>query len=935
MKKKQDKKPLGNKYQYSSWKTTDEQEIQVRKKRALEEGMTIKRIENGKKLFIDYIVSKKGVDNPVEYRVEIRSLRERHNYCTCPDFLKNSLGTCKHIEKVLLTTKRRNLLSPFTEVFVDFSDNSTIRVVESIQITKRSKTFLKKFLKLNGTFKQPLENTLQVFVRNYLDAEQEIRESIRVSAAIVQRANDYSRRAINKNIQKEYGDKLRKAAGEAEFLRHPLYDYQIDGMLHLAFTERAMLADEMGLGKTVQAVAASHVLHELHDIKRTLIVCPASLKTEWEEQIEKFTGLSSKSLFGSKDDRIQEYRNGKEFFLITNYEQVLRDFQEINDFFQPDLVILDEAQRIKNWKTKTAQSIKRLQSRFAFVLTGTPLENKIDELYSLTEFIDPTIFGSLFRFNRNFYNFDEAGKTDGFRNLRELHETVNPVMLRRRKDQISEQLPERIDNNYFVTMTKEQRKVYAEYEYSVAILMSIAKYRPLRPEEHDQLQQKLACMRMICDTLFILDKKTKVSPKVDELSKILDDIWENDPSRKVIIFSEWVKMLELVRDGLEEKNVAYSWHTGSVPQQARREEINRFKNEPDCKVFLSSDSGGVGLNLQAASVVVNMDLPWNPAKLEQRIARAWRKHQKNSVNVINLVAEKSIEHQMLATLSFKQGLADAVLDERGDIEALERPNARNSFVERLAELMKTTVGKTLPDSVETIVEEISSAEKFEQEIKLDAGENTRLCNTIKDKNNLKGIFAVSNNIEKTTQHILAAARKTDNTDLKKEDVTVIDESAYELLQELAKKGLITINNELSDEIYKVEKLSKPKEDISKKLLEMAKEVLGKADRKYRMAKVLSDGDFGQEALVPASESILVAGCALYVLTFELLPEKEPENFEEKYVSIIKEKLLLDDKYVLLLKDCLAAKVEGVNLLEKNYELLLEVTRMINSHRRTE
>ena len=125
---------------------------------------------------------------------------------------------------------------------------------------------------------------------------------------------------------------------------------------------------------------------------------------------------------------------------------------------QPDLIILDEAQRIKNWKTKTALKIKRLNSKYAFILTGTPIENRIDELYSLTEFIDSKIFGSLFRFNREYYNFNEEGKTEGFKNLRKLHDTVKPVMLRRRKDEISEQLPERIDNNYFVEMTEEQKK---------------------------------------------------------------------------------------------------------------------------------------------------------------------------------------------------------------------------------------------------------------------------------------------------------------------------------------------------------------------------------------------------------------------------------------------------------------------------------------------
>ena len=154
----------------------------------------------------------------------------------------------------------------------------------------------------------------------------------------------------------------------------------------------------------------------------------------------------------------------------------------------------------------------------------------------------------------------------------------------------------------------------------------------------------LACMRMICDTPAILDPTCRVSPKLEELEGILGDLLE-EPDRKIIVFSEWERMLELVRELAAEMGVEAAWHTGSVPQQRRRAEIIRFKQDPACRLFLSTDSGSVGLNLQAASAVVNVDLPWNPAKLEQRIARAWRKNQTRSVTVVNLVCENSIEHR--------------------------------------------------------------------------------------------------------------------------------------------------------------------------------------------------------------------------------------------------------------------------------------------------
>ena len=217
-------------------------------------------------------------------------------------------------------------------------------------------------------------------------------------------------------------------------------------------------------------------------------------------------------------------------------------------------------------------------------------------------------------------------------------------MLRRRKADVEGELPGRTVKNYFVPMAEEQRLRYEDYRAPAARLIAQAQRRPLLPEEFDRLQMLLACMRMICDTPAILDPTCRISPKLEELERMLGELLE-EPDRKVIVFSEWERMLELVRELAAEMGVEAAWHTGSVPQQRRRAEIVRFKQDPACRLFLSTDSGSVGLNLQVASAVVNVDLPWNPAKLEQRIARAWRKNQTRSVTVVNLVCEDSIEHQ--------------------------------------------------------------------------------------------------------------------------------------------------------------------------------------------------------------------------------------------------------------------------------------------------
>src|SRR5208283_4770480 len=178
------------------------------------------------------------------------------------------------------------------------------------------------------------------------------------------------------------------AAGRAtiEVLTHPLLPYQRLGALHLAFGERVLLADDMGLGKTIQAIAGCELLARRKGIERVLVVCPASLKAEWEEQIGRFSARSTRLVFGSRAQRLAAYRDPA-FFTIVNYEQVLGDADDINGLLVPDVVVLDEAQRIKNWQTKTARRVKSLRSPHAFVLTGTPVENRIDELYSIIQYL--------------------------------------------------------------------------------------------------------------------------------------------------------------------------------------------------------------------------------------------------------------------------------------------------------------------------------------------------------------------------------------------------------------------------------------------------------------------------------------------------------------------------------------------------------------------
>lgn len=671
----------------TDWRTTDADELAKRKLRAREERHRIVNLDPAHPVFSNFEVQS---PSGMTYRAEIRDVESRQFSCACTDFRINGLGTCKHIETILLQLARR-----YRAEFKAALRVSSSRVDVVPDPAAGGLRVERNAAKLPPSLRTRFDGDgLQLEGLDPADLLEEIAtsrsQSLRISQDVAPWLEARSREHDRVLSRREYEAGVANGSHPEHFTRSPLFPYQREGMLHLAFSERALLADEMGLGKTIQAIAACALLHHLGKARRVLIVTPASLKAEWEEQIRNFTDLPLRLVFGGRALRSQMYSaTDAAFFTIANYEQIVADSLDINARLHPDIVILDEAQRIKNWSTKTAQAVKRLKSRYAFVLTGTPLENRIDELRSIVDFLDPAILGPLFRFNREYYQLDERGRPAGYKNLDKLRERVRPILIRRRKAEVETELPDRTDRNHFVALTPAMRDEYSAIQKQVAELVAISMRRPLTPKEQDLLMILLNMMRMICDSPGILkNNPSRDCPKLDEIARVLDECLA-DPDVKVIIFSEWIGMLERVREWVEKHRIGYAWHTGSVPQKRRRAEILAFRQDPDCRLFLSTDSGGVGLNLQNASVVINCDLPWNPAKLEQRIARAWRKNQLRPVTVVNLVAENTIEHGMLATLSQKMELAQGVLDGTGDLANITLKRGVQAFLKRLAQVMSS------------------------------------------------------------------------------------------------------------------------------------------------------------------------------------------------------------------------------------------------------
>jgi hypothetical protein len=328
---------------------------------------------------------------------------------------------------------------------------------------------------------------------------------------------------------------------------------------------------------------------------------------------------------------------------------------------------------------------------------------------------------------------------------------------------------------------------------------------------------------------------------------------------KVLVFSEWERMLFLVRELAGEMGLSFAWHTGSVPQQKRRQEIIRFKTDPECRVFLSTDSGSVGLNLQEASAVVNLDLPWNPAKLEQRIARAWRKHQKRSVRVVNLVCENSIEHRMLSLLSQKQQLADALLDGRGDFTAVKMPSGRAALMERLQALLGPDGGFLVPivkKEPETIAPPHADPyQVFHEDVLARLADRLLLLESCEGAEGRPTLLVVTQEDPESFRPVAERLlRESFASSVALPTLELLDRTTYETIQRLVETGILKRDKREVRQFHCSPIFTSapaPKKEFRKE----AREVFGKAERKMRMATVLSNGGFPLEALSSVREAV--------------------------------------------------------------------------------
>ena len=673
------------------------QAIAERTERAQKEKMRLKSIDPGT-IWTDYILT--NAHSGKSYRLALRGWERGESFCSCPDFRKNTLGTCKHIIYALGRVRQRfnkkKRQEPYKAeeicVFLKYAKTLELRLQLPENMDTAAERLVRPFKgKPIGNIGALLKNIRKLEAGGYPatiypDAEAYITERLyrqRVKAKV---------NAIRKDPNNH---KLRTS-----LLKTELRPYQLEGIAFAVGAGRAILADDMGLGKTIQGIGVAELLSRDAAVSKVLIVCPASLKSQWRLEIERFADRNCQLILGNAKERALQYDNDC-FFTICNYEQVLRDILPIESVAW-DLIILDEAQRIKNWEAKTSKTIKSLKSPFALALSGTPLENRLEELYSVVEFIDDRRLGPAFRFYNRHRVVDEKGKLLGYKNLDRIRKKLKPILLRRTRESVLEQLPERSTEILRIPPTEEQLDLHNAHKRIVSTIIN----KPFLTEiDLLRLQKALLMCRMSADSTFLVDKQPPgYSSKLDELAEILDQLLrEND--RKILLFSEWTTMLNLVEPVLAEQGVQYVRLDGSVPQKKRQGLVHQFQKDPACRLFITTNAGATGLNLQAANTVINVDLPWNPAILEQRIGRAHRMGQKRPVQVFVLVTENTLEEGLLNTLASKHALALAALDLESSVSEVNLTSGIDELKQRLEILIGRKPEASVDESRRAAIEE--------------------------------------------------------------------------------------------------------------------------------------------------------------------------------------------------------------------------------------
>ncbi|TAE17816.1 MAG: helicase SNF2 [Bacteroidetes bacterium] len=487
-------------------------------------------------------------------------------------------------------------------------------------------------------------------------------------------------------LEEKY-EKLKELSGiqsiEAPLhLQNTLRPYQLSGFQWLNYLHNVqwggILADDMGLGKTIQALCFMNHLREKNESLKALVVCPTTLLFNWENEIKKFTpSLQFHVHHGATRDK-KALHNIDNEVIITTYGTLRSDIKLFIDI-NFDYVVLDESQAIKNPNSKVAKAAVLLQAKNKLCLSGTPLQNNTFDIYAQMNFLNPGMLGSVEFFKQEFaVPIDKFGEKEQKEHLRRL---LYPFILRRTKEQVAKDLPPKTEMILFCEMGDEQRNIYNAYrnEFRDKIMGVVAEQGIQRSQL--TILQGLMKLRQICDSPAIMNEEERfpnVSVKLDELTR---EIEENISNHKALVFSQFLGMLAIIRQRLNELNIPYAYFDGSTSTADREKAIQKFQENDECRVFLISlKAGGVGLNLTAADYVYIVDPWWNPAVEQQAIDRTHRIGQTKNIFAYRMICKDTVEDKILKLQEKKKVLAtELITDDTGFVKSLTKEDIEYLF----------------------------------------------------------------------------------------------------------------------------------------------------------------------------------------------------------------------------------------------------------------
>ena len=609
--------------------------IEERKEKAENAKYSIEYSDN---IFGEHILTN---DRGVQYKLTFRDIHRKHGYCSCPDYKTNKLGICKHLiyafEGLSSKTEPPEQLPeyPFIEIFLNPFRNYKISWFYPNKPSGGVAELLYRYFGNNNFVEDDeIENLLGFFEqsKNF--------KQILIRPEVYEKIDSWYEQAALERIKRE-------KSLDFNLLKQELFSYQQEGVHFLTFRKGALLADEMGLGKAVQAISTAIMKKEIFGFSRTLVICPASLKYQWRSEVEKFTHEEPIIVEGNQEEREIIYRESSAFFFIINYETFIRDIENIL-IHPPDLLILDEAQRIRNYETLTASSIRSIPRKHTIAITGMPFDNRYADIYSIMLFVDQSVLTPLweFSFQHCYFDKNQTNKIVGYFNLEDVETKLASVMIRREKKEVTEQLPQISHLNIPVKVDSLQARQHIKLAKQT---IDILDKKLLTAYDNQQITFLINKMRMLSNASFLVDDTREGSPKVDELQHILlNKINMKGSGYKIIIITEWKKMMHIIAGMLRRIRIDFVTLTGDTPVKKREEIIARFTGDKNCNIFLTNEISE-GLNLQAADTMINFEVPLSSSQMKRRTGRIDRIGQHaNNLTIINLIAEHTVEEIILS-----------------------------------------------------------------------------------------------------------------------------------------------------------------------------------------------------------------------------------------------------------------------------------------------